>query len=121
MVVYFAIANSGATFFNADHAFGVFLIFFELFQPVKYTNKKAAENPIKLRVFCGLAEMEGFEPPVPSRVHLISSQARSTALAHLRVGNKNTNWGLVLAAFPGKKLEVKDFSLKKVPIAGVLF
>lgn len=28
--------------------------------------------------------MEGFEPPVPLRVHLISSQARSTAPAHLQ-------------------------------------
>lgn len=32
-----------------------------------------------------MAEMEGFEPPVQLPVHLISSQAHSTALAHLRV------------------------------------
>jgi hypothetical protein len=38
-----------------------------------------------------LAEMEGFEPPVPSRVHRISSAARSTTLAHLLFcGNKDT-------------------------------
>ena len=30
-----------------------------------------------------LAEREGFEPPVPLRVHLISSQAHSTRLCHL--------------------------------------
>jgi hypothetical protein len=36
------------------------------------------------------------------------------------MGNKNTNWGLVLAAFTWKKQEEKDFSLKKVPRAGVL-
>ena len=30
-----------------------------------------------------MAEREGFEPPVPLRVHLISSQARSTGLRHL--------------------------------------
>src|SRR5690349_4428923 len=28
----------------------------------------------------GLAEREGFEPPVPLRVHLISNQAQSTGL-----------------------------------------
>ena len=32
--------------------------------------------------------MEGFEPPVPSRVHRISSAARSTTLAHLRGKDK---------------------------------
>lgn len=31
--------------------------------------------------------MEGFEPPVPSRVHRISSAARSTTLAHLLIAN----------------------------------
>ena len=37
-----------------------------------------------------LAEMEGFEPPVPLRVHRISSAARSTTLAHLHFcGNKD--------------------------------
>ena len=30
-----------------------------------------------------MAEREGFEPPVPLRAHLISSQARSTGLRHL--------------------------------------
>ena len=30
------------------------------------------------------AEKEGFEPPVPVRAHLISSQAHSTTLALLR-------------------------------------
>ena len=30
------------------------------------------------------AEKEGFEPPVPVKVHLISSQARSTTLALFR-------------------------------------
>ena len=30
-----------------------------------------------------LAEREGFEPPVPFRAHLISSQAPSTGLGHL--------------------------------------
>src|SRR5437870_2562510 len=29
------------------------------------------------------AEREGFEPPVPLRVHLISNQAQSTGLCHL--------------------------------------
>jgi hypothetical protein len=36
------------------------------------------------------------------------------------MGNKNTHWGLVLAAFLQKKQEVKDFNQKKVPFAGVL-
>ena len=40
------------------------------------------------------AEMEGFEPPVPSRVHRISSAARSTTLAHLR-GKDTFSRGLV--------------------------
>ncbi len=31
----------------------------------------------------GLAEREGFEPPLPIRVNLISSQAPSTGLGHL--------------------------------------
>ena len=33
----------------------------------------------------GLAEREGFEPPLPVRVNLISSQAPSTGLGHLSV------------------------------------
>src|SRR5947207_847951 len=32
-----------------------------------------------------LAEREGFEPPVPLRVHLISNQAHSTGLCHLSI------------------------------------
>jgi hypothetical protein len=32
-----------------------------------------------------VAEREGFEPPVPVRAHLISSQAPSTVLGHLSV------------------------------------
>ena len=32
-----------------------------------------------------LAEREGFEPPVPLRVHLISNQAQSTRLCHLSI------------------------------------
>ncbi len=32
-----------------------------------------------------LAEREGFEPPLPFRVNLISSQAPSTGLGHLSV------------------------------------
>ncbi len=39
------------------------------------------ENSLKLAG--NLAEREGFEPPVPVRVHLISSQAPSTGLGHL--------------------------------------
>ena len=31
------------------------------------------------------AEREGFEPPVPLRVHLISNQAQSTRLCHLSI------------------------------------
>lgn len=61
------------------------------------------------------AEKEGFEPPVPLRVHLISSQAHSTTLAFLLWGNKNTQWGLVLAAFFQKKQKQKVFWPKKVP------
>jgi hypothetical protein len=34
-------------------------------------------------VYEGLAEREGFEPPVPFRAHLISSQAPSAGLGHL--------------------------------------
>ena len=30
-----------------------------------------------------MAEREGFEPPLPARVNLISSQAPSTGLGHL--------------------------------------
>ncbi len=33
----------------------------------------------------GLAEREGFEPPLPARVNLISSQARSARLCHLSI------------------------------------
>ena len=33
-----------------------------------------------------MAERVGFEPTVPLRVHLISSQARSTELRHLSAG-----------------------------------
>ena len=33
-----------------------------------------------------MAEREGFEPPIPLRGHLISNQARSTALPPLRTG-----------------------------------
>jgi hypothetical protein len=32
-----------------------------------------------------LAEREGFEPPVPFRAHLISSQAPSAGLGHLSI------------------------------------
>ena len=32
---------------------------------------------------CNMAEREGFEPPVPLRVRLISSQVHSTGLCHL--------------------------------------
>ncbi len=39
------------------------------------------ENSLKLEG--NLAEREGFEPPVPVRAHLISSQAPSTGLGHL--------------------------------------
>ena len=39
------------------------------------------ENSLKLEG--NLAEREGFEPPVPFRAHLISSQAPSTGLGHL--------------------------------------
>ncbi len=31
----------------------------------------------------GMAEREGFEPPVPAKVRLISSQVHSTGLCHL--------------------------------------
>jgi hypothetical protein len=34
-------------------------------------------------ILAGLAEREGFEPPVRFPVHLISSQAPSTELGHL--------------------------------------
>ena len=37
----------------------------------------------KLEGMIELAEREGFEPPVPLRVHLISNQAQSTRLCHL--------------------------------------
>ena len=67
-----------------------------------------------------LAEEEGFEPPVPLRVHLISSQAHSTTLAFLRWGNKNKQWGLVLTAFCRKKQKEKVFCLKKVPACSFL-
>ena len=36
-----------------------------------------------------LAEGEGFEPPVPLRVRLISSQVRSAELCHPSMGGKN--------------------------------
>ena len=39
------------------------------------------ENSLKLKGI--LAEREGFEPPVPFRAHLISSQAPSAGLGHL--------------------------------------
>ena len=39
------------------------------------------ENSLKLEG--NLAEREGFEPPVPFRAHLISSQAPSAGLGHL--------------------------------------
>ena len=35
-----------------------------------------------------MAERVGFEPTVPLRVHLISSQARSTELRHLSAGRE---------------------------------
>lgn len=44
---------------------------------------KSPQNEV-LRACVGSAEMEGFEPPVPARVHRISSAAHSTTLAHLR-------------------------------------
>ena len=40
------------------------------------------------RRMTGLAERVGFEPTVPLRVHLISSQARSTGLRHLSAAAK---------------------------------
>ena len=36
-----------------------------------------------LRSLTAVAEREGFEPPIPSRVYLISSQAPSASLGHL--------------------------------------
>ncbi len=41
-----------------------------------------------------LAERVGFEPTVPLRVHLISSQARSTELRHLSDRVQVTSRGL---------------------------
>ena len=43
---------------------------------------------LHLRVPPGCAEEEGFEPPVPLRVHLISNQAHSTTLPLLRKSPK---------------------------------
>jgi hypothetical protein len=38
-----------------------------------------------------LAEREGFEPPIPVKVCLISSQVHSTALPPLRVSRGNSH------------------------------
>ena len=35
-----------------------------------------------------IAEMEGFEPPIPVRVYLISNQTHSTTLAHFHSEGK---------------------------------
>ena len=43
---------------------------------------------IAIRRMTGMAERVGFEPTVPLRVHLISSQARSTGLRHLSAAAK---------------------------------
>ena|GEM_PF-141494 len=45
-----------------------------------HTGHKKTQSPLDR----ALAEKEGFEPPVPLQVHLISSQAHSTTLALLR-------------------------------------
>ncbi len=51
-----------------------------------------------------VAEKEGFEPPVPSRVHRISSADHSTTLALLLVGRKVTWKFLAIpTSDPGQK------------------
>ena len=42
-----------------------------------------------IRMEGGMAERVGFEPTVPLRVHLISSQGRSTGLRHLSARSRN--------------------------------
>ena len=45
-----------------------------------------------------LAEREGFEPPIPVRVCMISSHVHSTGLCHLSVENKNVRYHIALSA-----------------------
>jgi hypothetical protein len=47
------------------------------------TIQSTITEPCFADVYEGLAEREGFEPPVPFRAHLISSQAPSAGLGHL--------------------------------------
>ena len=52
-------------------------------------------KPLKLKK--KMAEREGFEPPLPFRVNLISSQAPSTGLGHLSAGLRSHFGGFVIA------------------------
>ncbi len=42
-----------------------------------------AEGGAMVRIENSMAEREGFEPPIPVKVCLISSQVHSTGLCHL--------------------------------------
>ena len=59
--------------------------------PARSSSSRSGGAPAERRECEGgwVAEREGFEPPVPLRVHLISSQAHSTRLWHLSVGAGN--------------------------------
>lgn len=49
---------------------------------------KQQTKPLSLKLRRAKAESEGFEPPVPSRVHRISSATRSTTLAAFQMDYK---------------------------------
>lgn len=78
----------------------------------KKTYKTEAKNRCKSLTIN--AEKEGFEPPVPVRVHLISSQAHSTTLALLPIlthlgcgegGIRTRDTLLAYTHFPGALLQ----------------
>ena len=48
---------------------------------------RAHDRPLLVYSNDLMAEREGFEPPVPLRVRLISSQVHSTGLCHLSVAD----------------------------------
>jgi hypothetical protein len=62
--------------------------------------RQLLQPPSNLLIYKVMAEREGFEPPIPVKVCLISSQVHSTGLCHLSVFRMSNLGQVFIVTFP---------------------